>query len=111
MTFLIPGEEPARNRSMVARQYRRRQLAAATRTARGPFITIPANDGEVEVTAAGRPVALTNLDKTFWPRLKPRDRRPNIHNMPARIEEVGDLWKPLLAARGRFRLEKVLDVA
>jgi bifunctional non-homologous end joining protein LigD len=31
-----------------------------------------------------------------------------LENMPARVHEVGDLWKPLLAARGRFRLEEVL---
>ncbi len=32
----------------------------------------------------------------------------NLHNVPARIRELGDLWKPLLAARGRFKLESVL---
>ena len=31
-----------------------------------------------------------------------------IDNMPARIAKIGDLWKPLLAARGRFALEAVL---
>ena len=31
-----------------------------------------------------------------------------IDNVPARLREIGDLWKPLLAARGRFNLEKVL---
>jgi bifunctional non-homologous end joining protein LigD len=31
-----------------------------------------------------------------------------LENMPARVNKVGDLWKPLLAARGRFRLEEVL---
>jgi bifunctional non-homologous end joining protein LigD len=31
-----------------------------------------------------------------------------IDNVPARLEEMGDLWKPLLAASGRFRLESVL---
>lgn len=31
-----------------------------------------------------------------------------IDNVPARLETVGDLWKPLLATRGRFRLEAVL---
>ena len=31
-----------------------------------------------------------------------------IDNMPARVRRLGDLWKPLLAARGRFRLEDVL---
>ena len=28
-----------------------------------------------------------------------------IRTVPARVAKVGDLWKPLLAARGRFRLE------
>ncbi|MEO8561780.1 MAG: non-homologous end-joining DNA ligase [bacterium] len=32
----------------------------------------------------------------------------HIGNVPARVRTLGDLWKPLLATRGRFRLEKVL---
>ena len=32
----------------------------------------------------------------------------DIGNVPARARELGDLWKPLLAERGRFRLERVL---
>ena len=35
----------------------------------------------------------------------------DIHNLPARIAQRGDLWEPLLAARGRFQLERVLDAA
>jgi bifunctional non-homologous end joining protein LigD len=31
-----------------------------------------------------------------------------IDNVPARIEQLDDLWKPLLASRGRFRLESVM---
>ena len=31
-----------------------------------------------------------------------------IDNVPARVKKLGDLWKPLLAARGRFDLERVL---
>jgi bifunctional non-homologous end joining protein LigD len=31
-----------------------------------------------------------------------------IDNVPARVKQVGDLWKPLLATRGRFKLESVL---
>jgi len=31
-----------------------------------------------------------------------------IRNVPARVKKLGDLWKPLLAARGRFDLERVL---
>ena len=30
-----------------------------------------------------------------------------MDNVPARIAKLGDLWKPLLAARGRFDLERV----
>jgi bifunctional non-homologous end joining protein LigD len=31
-----------------------------------------------------------------------------IDNVPARLRKLGDLWKPLLVQRGRFKLEKVL---
>jgi len=31
-----------------------------------------------------------------------------IGNVPARVKKLGDLWKPLVAKRGRFRLESVL---
>jgi bifunctional non-homologous end joining protein LigD len=31
-----------------------------------------------------------------------------IDNVPARVKQLGDLWKPLLAARGRFKLESVM---
>lgn len=31
-----------------------------------------------------------------------------IANVPARVREIGDLWKPLLAAKGRFKLETML---
>jgi bifunctional non-homologous end joining protein LigD len=31
-----------------------------------------------------------------------------LDNAPARLRDVGDLWKPLLATRGRFKLESVL---
>jgi bifunctional non-homologous end joining protein LigD len=31
-----------------------------------------------------------------------------LDNVPARIEKLGDLWKPLLAARGRTNLETFL---
>jgi bifunctional non-homologous end joining protein LigD len=31
-----------------------------------------------------------------------------IDNVPARVATLGDLWKPLLAARGRFMLERVM---
>jgi bifunctional non-homologous end joining protein LigD len=31
-----------------------------------------------------------------------------VDNVPARLAKVGDLWAPLVAARGRFRLDKLL---
>ena len=31
-----------------------------------------------------------------------------VANVLKRVARLGDLWKPLLASRGRFRLEKVL---
>jgi bifunctional non-homologous end joining protein LigD len=31
-----------------------------------------------------------------------------IDNVPERVGRLGDLWKPLLQARGRFRLETLL---
>jgi bifunctional non-homologous end joining protein LigD len=31
-----------------------------------------------------------------------------IDNVPARLRKLGDLWKPLLAAKGRFRLDRIL---
>jgi bifunctional non-homologous end joining protein LigD len=31
-----------------------------------------------------------------------------IDNVPARVKTLGDLWKPLLASRGRFKLEALL---
>ncbi len=31
-----------------------------------------------------------------------------LDNVPARVRELGDLWKPLLQPRGRFELQKVL---
>jgi bifunctional non-homologous end joining protein LigD len=32
-----------------------------------------------------------------------------IDNVPERIARVGDLWKPLLAAKGRVNLEKLFS--
>ena len=32
----------------------------------------------------------------------------SVKNVPARVNKIGDLWKPMLAARGRFDLKKYL---
>ena len=31
-----------------------------------------------------------------------------MDNVPARVRALGDLWKPMLVQRGRFRLERLL---
>ena len=31
-----------------------------------------------------------------------------LRNVPGRLRRRGDLWKPLLSARGRFPLEEIL---
>jgi len=31
-----------------------------------------------------------------------------MRNVPARVTELGDLWKPLLGTRGRFDLASLL---
>jgi bifunctional non-homologous end joining protein LigD len=34
-----------------------------------------------------------------------------IDNVPARVKQLGDLWKPLLAKRGRLKWEALIDAA
>jgi bifunctional non-homologous end joining protein LigD len=52
--------------------------------------------------AVSTPVTWSELEKG----LKIDDFR--IDNVPARVRKLGDLWKPLLANRGRFKLEAYL---
>ena len=57
-----------------------------------------------------RPLATVSTPLTWAEvagRAKTEDFR--IDNVPARVETRGDLWKPLLAARGRTDLEKFLQ--
>lgn len=55
-----------------------------------------------EHATVSTPVSWTEVERGF----AIEDFR--IDNVPARVRRLGDLWKPLLAARGRFRLEEVL---
>jgi bifunctional non-homologous end joining protein LigD len=32
----------------------------------------------------------------------------HLRNVPARVAKLGDLWKPLVQAKGRFRLDRLL---
>ena len=52
--------------------------------------------------AVSTPVTWTEVEKG----IEIEDFR--IDNVPARVKEFGDLWKPVLATRGRFKLESVL---
>lgn len=52
--------------------------------------------------AVSTPVTWEEIEKG----IKIEDFR--IDNVPARVARLGDLWAPLLAQKGRFKLEKVL---
>ncbi|MFN2512068.1 MAG: non-homologous end-joining DNA ligase [Pyrinomonadaceae bacterium] len=56
-----------------------------------------------------RPQASVSTPVT-WSELEGKIRIEDfrIDNVPARIRKAGDLWKPLLAKRGRFKLEAYL---
>jgi bifunctional non-homologous end joining protein LigD len=52
--------------------------------------------------AASTPVTWEEIEKG----IRIEDFR--LDNVPARVAKKGDLWAPMLAAKGRFRLEKLL---
>jgi bifunctional non-homologous end joining protein LigD len=56
-----------------------------------------------------KPLATVSMPVT-WKEVSRGIRIENFHlrNAPRRIARLGDLWKPLLSTRGRFRLEKLL---
>ena len=56
----------------------------------------------VPAAAVSTPVTWEEIDQG----VKMEDFR--MDNVPARVNELGDLWKPLLQEKGRFRLDKVL---
>ena len=55
-----------------------------------------------EVAGASAPVTWKEVKRGF----EIADFR--LENLPARVRRRGDLWKPLLSGRGRFRLEQFL---
>ena len=55
-----------------------------------------------ELPTVSTPIEWKELERG----LKMEDFR--IENVPARVKRLGDLWAPLLAAKGRFRLEAYL---
>jgi bifunctional non-homologous end joining protein LigD len=55
-----------------------------------------------EVAGVSTPVTWEEVERGF----DIEDFR--LENVPARLRRLGDLWKPLLSSRGRFRLAEVL---
>jgi bifunctional non-homologous end joining protein LigD len=55
-----------------------------------------------EVAGASAPVTWKEVERGF------EIADFHLENLPARVRRRGDLWKPLLSARGRFRLEQFL---
>ena len=58
-----------------------------------------------------RPTELATVSTPVkWPELEKgiRMEQFKMSNVPARLRKIGDLWKPLLLKRGRFRLEVYL---
>ena len=55
-----------------------------------------------EFAGASTPVSWEEVERGF----ELEDFR--LDNVPSRIGRLGDMWKPLLSSRGRFRLEEVL---
>jgi bifunctional non-homologous end joining protein LigD len=55
-----------------------------------------------ELATVSTPVKWQELEKGI------KMEQFRIDNVPSRVRRLGDLWKPLLAKRGRFRLEAYL---
>ena len=55
-----------------------------------------------EIASVSTPVKWKELEKGI------KIEQFRIDNMPARLRKLGDLWKPMLVNRGRFRLEAYL---
>jgi bifunctional non-homologous end joining protein LigD len=55
-----------------------------------------------EFAGVSTPVSWEEVERGF------RIEDFRLENVPARVRKLGDLWKPLLSSRGRFRLEEVL---
>lgn len=89
----------------VARRPRRHVLVDYNQNAWGRTLASVYSVRPRPLPTVSTPVTWTEIEKGI------RIEDFQIGDMPARLAAVGDLWKPLLAARGRIRLEGVLDVA
>jgi bifunctional non-homologous end joining protein LigD len=86
----------------VAKRPRGRVLVDYNQNAWGRTLASVYSVRPTEVAGASAPVTWEEVEQGF----EIADFR--LENLPARVRRRGDLWKPLLSARGRFRLEEVL---
>jgi bifunctional non-homologous end joining protein LigD len=86
----------------VAKRPRGRVLVDYNQNAWGRTLASVYSVRPTEVAGASAPVTWEEVERGF----EIADFR--LENLPARVRRLGDLWKPLLSARGRFRLEAVL---
>ena len=86
----------------VAKRPRGRVLVDYNQNAWGRTLASVYSVRPTEVAGASAPVSWEEVERGF----EIADFR--LENLPARVRQRGDLWKPLLSARGRFRLEDVL---
>jgi bifunctional non-homologous end joining protein LigD len=97
-------ELAARNPALITAEYRREKRPHGR-------VLVDYNQNRWGSTLASvysprpRPQATVSTPVT-WPEIERGLRLEDftIRNVPARVRRVGDLWKPLLAARGRFDL-------
>jgi bifunctional non-homologous end joining protein LigD len=86
----------------VAKRPRGRVLVDYNQNAWGRTLASVYSVRPTEVAGASAPVTWEEVERGF----EIGDFR--LENLPARVRRRGDLWKPLLSGRGRFRLEEVL---
>ena len=86
----------------VAKRPRGRVLVDYNQNAWGRTLASVYSVRPTEVAGASAPVTWQEVERGF----QITDFR--MDNLPARVRRRGDLWKPLLSARGRFKLEQFL---
>jgi bifunctional non-homologous end joining protein LigD len=86
----------------VAKRPRGRVLVDYNQNAWGRTLASVYSVRPTEIASASAPVTWEEVERGF----EIADFR--LENLPARVRRRGDLWKPLLSARGRFKLEQVL---
>jgi bifunctional non-homologous end joining protein LigD len=86
----------------VAKRPRGRVLVDYNQNAWGRTLASVYSVRPTEIAGVSTPVTWEEVERGF----EIADFR--LDNLPARVRRCGDLWKPLLSARSRFRLEKVL---